>query len=185
MKYSEEEIECYTNILKNLNDGLDIYTPILEKIPLKKPKRISCENCGNKHFFKDCGFRFCNKCFVSIGRVFIKDYTTKDRCHFQKKSIYNRSYHIQNRLDEIRKKYDLDIKPEVYFKLKSDLEKLNRKINKINLKHERKRMINISYVIKKILKKYDKHEAKKIKLNISDDTMDFYDDWFETFQTKQ
>ena len=185
MKYSEEEIECYTNILRNLHDGLNIYTPILENVPLKKTKRISCENCGNKHFFKDQGFRFCNKCFVSIGRVFIKDYTTKDRCHFQKKSVYNRSYHIQNRLDEIRKKYHLNIIPEVYFKLKTDLEKLDRKMNKINLKHERKRMINISYIIKKILEKYDKHEADKIELNISDDTLYFYYDWFETFQAKQ
>ena len=136
-------------------------------------------------FSKIKAFRFCNKCFVSIGRVFIKDYTTKDRCHFQKKSVYNRSYHIQNRLDEIRKKYDSDIKPEVYLKLKSDLEKLDRKINKINLKHERKRIINISYIIKKILEKYVKHEAEKIEINISDDTLDFYDDWFETFQAKQ
>ena len=77
---------------------------------------------------------------------------------------------------EIRKKYDLDIKPEVYFKLKSDLEKVDRKINKINLKHERKRMINISYIIKKILEKYDQHEADKIKLNISEDTTELYDD---------
>ena len=182
MTYTKEEIERYTNILKNLNDGLNIYTPIRNSIPLKKPKKISCENCGNKHFFKDNGLRFCNKCFISIGRVFIKDYTSKDRCHFQKKSIYNRSYHIQNRLDEITQKYDLDIKPEVYFKLKADLENLDRKINKINQEHERKRMINISYVIKKILKKYDKQEAKKIKLNIADDTKYEYDDWFKTFQ---
>ena len=185
MKYTEEEIDCYTNILRNLHDGLGIYTPILENIPLKKTKRISCENCGNKRFFKDCGFRFCNKCFVSIGRVLKEDYTTKDRCHFQKKSIYNRSYHIQNRLDEIIKKYDLNIEPEVYFKVKVDFEKLDRKINLINLKHERKRMINISYLTKKILEKYDKHEADKIELNISDDTLDFYDNWFDTFQAKQ
>ena len=39
MTYSEEEITCYTNILKNLNDGLDIYTPILENIPLTTPKK--------------------------------------------------------------------------------------------------------------------------------------------------
>ena len=182
MTYTKEEIERYTNILKNLNDGLNIYTPIRNSIPLKKTKRISCENCGNKHFLKDNGLRFCNKHFISIGRVFIKDYTSKDRCHFQKKSIYNRSYHIQNRLDETTKKYDLDIKPEVYFKLKADLENLDRKINEINQEHERKRMINISYVIKKILKKYDKQEAKKIKLNIGDDTKYEYDDWFKTFQ---
>ena len=183
MTYTKEEIERYTNILKNLNDGLNIYTPIHNTIPLKKPKKISCENCGNKHFFKDSGLRFYNKCFVSIGRVFIKDYTSKDHCHFQKKSSYNRSYHLQNRLDEITKKYDLDIKLEVYFKLKADLENLDRKINKINQEHERKRMINISYVIKKILKKYDEQEAKKIKLNIGDDTKYEYDVWLKTFQT--
>ena len=79
----------------------------------------------------------------------------------------------------------MDIKPEVYFKLKSDLEKLDRKINTINLKHERKRMINISYLIKRILGKYDTCEADKIELNISDETLEFYDDWFETFQAKQ
>ena len=171
MVYSEEEIECYTNILKT--------------IPLKKPKRISCKNCGNnKHFFKERGLRYCNKCFC-YWPTFIKDYTSKDRCHFQHKSIYNRSYHIKNRLEEIITKYNLDIEPEAYFNLKSDLEKLDRKINAINLKHERKRMINITYLIKQILEKYDEWEADKIELNISDDTLDEYEDWFETFQAKQ
>ena len=182
MTYTEEEITCYTNILKNLNDGLGIYTPILDNIPIKTPEKVTCEICGNTRFFKDCGFRFCNKCFHSIGRVFIKDYTAKDRCHFQKKSVYRISYHLQNRLDEIRKKYNLNIEPEVYFKLKSDLEKLDKKINTINLKHERKRMINITYLIKRILDKYDDCEADKIELNISDEILEFYCDWFETFQ---
>ena len=107
--YSEEEIIQYTNILKNINDGLDVYTPVLDNhIPLKIPEKVSCENCGNTHFFKDHGFRYCNKCFYSIGRVFIKDFTSKDRCHFQKKSVYKRSYHYQNKLEEISKKYNLD-----------------------------------------------------------------------------
>ena len=182
MTYTKDEIECYTNILKNLNDGLNIYIPILDNLPRKKPEKASCKNCGNKHFFKDNGLLICNKCFCVITRCFIKDYNSKDRCHFQKKSIYNRSYHIDNRLVEITKKYDLDIKPEVYFKLKEDLRNLDRKINKINQEHERKRMINISYIIKKFLKKYDKQEAKKI-LNIGDDTKHEYDVWFKTFQS--
>ena len=29
MTYSEEEITPYTNILQNLNNGLDVYTPVL------------------------------------------------------------------------------------------------------------------------------------------------------------
>ena len=86
-------------------------------------------------------------------------------------------------MDEITKKYDLDIKPEVYFKLKEDLRNLDGKINNLNKEHERKRMINISYIIKKILKKYDKQEAKKIKLNIGEDTKHKYDVWFKNFQS--
>ena len=182
MTYTEEEITRYTNILKNLNGN--IYTPILENIPIKKPEKLSCNNCGNTHFFKERGLRYCKKCF-HYWSCFIKDYTAKDRCHFQKKSVYKRSYHLQNRLDEIRKKYRLNIEPEDYFKVKSDLEKLDRKINVINLKHERKRMINISYLIKRILEKYDDYEADKIELNISDETLEFYDDWFETFQANK
>ena len=70
MTYSEEEITQYTNILRNFNDGLDVYTPVLDNhIRLKTPEKLSCENCGNTHFFKDHGFRYCNKCFHSIGRV--------------------------------------------------------------------------------------------------------------------
>ena len=84
MGYSEEEITQYTNILRNFEDGLDVYTPLLdEHIPPKILQKLSCENCGNTHFFKDHGFRYCNKCFYSIGRVFIKDFSSKDRCHLQ------------------------------------------------------------------------------------------------------
>ena len=88
-------------------------------------------------------------------------------------------------MDEIRQKYDLDIKPEVYFKLKSDLEKIDKALNTINIKYERKRLINISYLIKIILGEYDKTEADKIELKISDKTLNFYDNWFETYQAIQ
>ena len=183
MFYSEEEITQYPNILKNFNDGKNIYSPILENIPLKTPEKVSCENCGNTHFFKDHGFRYCNKCFHSIGRVFIKDFTSRDRCHFQKKSVYKRTYHYQNKLEEIRQKYGLDLRPEVHLKLRSDLEKIDKALNKINEKYERKRLINITYLIKRILGEYDKNEADKIQLKLSDKTLKFYGDWFETHKT--
>ena len=39
MTYSEEEITQYTNILQNFNDGLDVYTPVLDNhIPPKFQK---------------------------------------------------------------------------------------------------------------------------------------------------
>ena len=162
---------------------MNVYSPILENIPLKIPEKVSCENCGNTHFFKDHGFRYCNKCFYSIGRVFIKDFTSRDRCHFQKKSVYKRSYHYENKLEEISEKYGLDLRPEIHLKLKSDLEKIDKVLNKINEKYERKRLINISYLIKRILSDYDKNEADKIQLKLSDKTLKLYDDWYKTYES--
>ena len=186
MTYSEEEIKKYLNILRNFNDGIDVYTPVLDKhIPLKIPEKVSCENCGNTHFFKDHGFRYCNKCFYSVGRVFIKDFTSKDCCHFQKKSVYKRSYHYQNKLEEISKKYNLDIRPEFHYKLRLDLEKIDNKLNKINDTYKRKRLINITYLIKRILSEYDKTEADKIQLKLSDKTLKFYDNWYKTYESFQ
>ena len=165
MTYSEEEIKKYLNI--------------------KIPEKVSCENCGNTHFFKDHGFRYCSNCFYFVGRVFIKDVTSKDRCHFQKKSVYKRSYRYQNKLEEISKKYNLDIRPEAHYKLRLDLEKIDKKLNKINDTYQRKRLINITYLIKRILSEYDKSEADKIQLKRSDKTLKFYDDWYKTYESFQ
>ena len=174
MTYSEEEITQYLSILKNFNEGKDVYTPVLDKhIPLKIPEKVSCENCGN------------TKCFYSVGRVFIKDFTSKDRCHFQKKSVYKRTYHYQNKLEEISKKYNLDIRPEVHYKLRLDLEKIDNSLNKINDRYKRKRLINITYLIKRMLGEYDKSEADKIQLKLSDKTLKFYDDWYKTYESFQ
>ena len=131
MTYSEEEIKKYLSILQNFEDGLDVYTSIRDKyIPSKIPQKVSCEICGNTQFFKDKGFRYCNKCFYSLGRVFIKDFTSKDRCHFQNKSIYKRAYHYQNKIDEISKKFDLEITPEIYNRLWLKLKKIDHVIEK-------------------------------------------------------
>ena len=60
----------------------------------------------------------------------------------------------------------MDIRPEVHYKLRLDLEKIENKLNKINDTYQRKRLINITYLIKRILSEYDKSEADKIQLNI-------------------
>ena len=76
----------------------------------------------------------------------------------------------------------MDYKPEVYLKLKSDLEKIDKAINTINIQYGRKRLIKISYLIKRILGEYDTHEADKIELSISDKTLNFYNNWYETYK---
>ena len=182
MTYSEEEIKKYLSILQNFKDGLDVYTPVRDKhIPSKLPQNVSCENCGNTHFFKDKGFRYCNKCFYSVGRVFIRDFTSKDHHYFQKKSIYKRAYHYQNKIEEISKKCNLVIRPEVYHKLKLDLQKIDKVTDKNNEKWKRKRLINITYLFKRVLSEYNKTEADKIQFNISKKTLKFYDEWYDSY----
>ena len=75
--------------------------------------------------------------------------------------------------------------PEVHCKLRLDLEKIDNKLNKINDTYERKRLINITYLIKRIFSEYDKSEADKIQLKLSDKTLKFYDDWYKTYESFQ
>ena len=77
------------------------------------------------------------------------------------------------------------MRPEVHLKLKSDLEKIDMKLNKINDQYKRKRLINISYLIKRILGEYDKSEADKIQLKLPDKTLKFYDNWYKTYESFQ
>ena len=139
MTYSEGEIQKYLNILKNCRDGLNIISPVKdEHIPPK------CENCGNTHFFKDGGFRYCKKCFYSVGRVFIKEITFKDRCCFRQKCFYKREYHYQNKIEEINKKFGLEMTSNEKYELLLKLQKIDKVMEKNNEKLKRKRLINIT-----------------------------------------
>ena len=70
------------------------------------------------------------------------------------------SCYYQNKIEEISKKCNLEITTEVYHKLRLKLLKV---IETIKEKYGRKRVFNISYVIKRVLRKYDKTEADKIQ----------------------
>ena len=118
MTYLEEEIQKYLSILQNFKDGLNIISSVKdENIPPKTPERVSCENCGNTHFFKDGGFRYFKKCFYSVGRVFIKEVTFKDRCCFTQKCVYKREYHYQNKIEEINRTFGLEMSSQEKFEL--------------------------------------------------------------------
>ena len=162
MSYSEEEIQKYLNILQNYKDSLNVVSSIQDTIPPKTPENVSCENCGNVHFFKDGGFRYCKKCFYSVGRVFIKEMNFKDRCCFRQKSIYKREYHYQNKIEEINRNFGLKMSSQEQFELLLKLQKIDKVLEKINEKWKRKRLINITYWIKRVLSEYDKTRADKM-----------------------
>ena len=70
------------------------------------------------------------------------------------------SYYYQNKIEEISKKCNLEITAEVYHKLRL---KLQKAIEKIKEKYGRKRVFNISYVIKRALRNMIKYKQVKYK----------------------
>ena len=71
------------------------------------------------------------------------------------------------------------------YELLLKLQKIDKVIEKINEKCKRKRMINISYVIKRVLDEYDKIRADKIQLNLSEKVLKSYDEWYDEYKKTQ
>ena len=124
-------------------------------------------------------------CFHSVGRVFIKEVNFKDRCCFRQKCIYKREYHYQNKIEEINRNFGLEMSSQEKFELLLKLQKIDKVMEKINENWKRKRFINITYLIKRVLSEYDKTRADKIQLHLSEKILKFYDEWYDHFQKTQ
>ena len=185
MTYSEEEIKKYLSILQNFKDGLNVYSVREEYIPPKTPLKASSENFGNTHFFKDKDIRYCNKCFYSVGRVFVNEINFRNRCCFKQKSNYKREYHYQNKIDEINENFNLEMSADETSELMLKLQKIDKVIEKINEKWKRKRLINISYLIKRVLSEYDKTRVDIIQLHLCEKILKFYDEWYDSYKKTQ
>ena len=182
MTYSEEEIQKYLHIRQSYKDTFNnTYLISQDTIPLKPPEKVSCNNCDNTHFINHNGYRYCNKCFHSIGHILgYNEITESDRCCFYQKSIYKRDYHYQNKIEDTNMKFDFKMSSNEKYELLLNLRKLdNAVMKKTNEKWKRKRLINITYLIKKFLSEYDNSKAKKIKLNLFEKILNFYNDWYD------
>ena len=171
MTYTEEEIEKYLEILNNYNKPMKQITP-----------NSKCPNCPNtEHFTIDSGYKICDECGTLNGHVLglfdLKDF---DRLHYRKKSVYHRKYHYEKKVNQISKIINLndDEKCELYDRLiKID----NRIMEKLNKQYFRKRMININYLTKKLLEEMGCEKYKLIELKISSQTLEIYDQWWNSY----
>ena len=110
MSYTEDQIQKYLEILHK-------YT----KKPVEKVIKNKCCNCQNSECFTiDSGYKICDYCGAAIGHVLgfydVKDY---DRLYFRKKSIYQRKYHYEKKVNQVSKIINLtdEQKYELYNKL--------------------------------------------------------------------
>lgn len=167
MQFSQEEIDEYIGILKKYE------TPK----PKEKPR---CE-----HQLKDNripGFLICEKCGVVIRKI---EHTSSDndynRCHFKKKSVYDRRYHFEKKVNQVINKFNLNLKGKTINKLYEILYKINdeKVIDKMRKEFERKRLINTEFIIKKILEILKPREANKIEIKNLPKTLELYKQWWK------
>ena len=110
MIYSEEEIQNYMKIIHS-------YTKPPEKETSRKTK---CWNCQETDFDFVSGFKLCVNCGSQNEHVLgFFDKKEFDRLYFRKKSVYQRKYHYEKKVNQISKRLKLteDEKYDLYHKL--------------------------------------------------------------------
>ena len=174
MNYTEEEIKKYLDILHNYK---------LEREKKVFSRIYKCKGCSNTESFSSySGYNMCNECGTLNGHILgqfdLKDF---DRLYYRKKSIYHRKYYYDKKVNKISKLINLtdEQKYELYSRL---LQIDNNIMKKINNQYFRKRMINITYVIKNFLEEMECENYKNIEIKISPKILEIYDKWWESYK---
>ena len=177
MSYSEDQIKNHLEILHN-------YT---SNPPEESNLKAKCSNCENSSSFTiDCGYKICEECGVANGHV-LGFYDNKDheRLFYRKKSVYQRKYYYEKKVNKIYTSINLTNKQNN--KLLIKLMKIdNRTTEILNDLYKRKRMISIEYLIKNLLKEMEGESSKASKLiylNISPQTLDNYENWWVSYKS--
>ena len=174
MIYTEDQIKKYLEILHN-------YT----KKPVEElSRKTKCWNCQNtEFFFIHLGYKVCDYCNGLNGHVLgFYDVKDCDRLYFRKKSIYQRKYHYQKKVNQVSKRINLtdEQKYELYNKLMTID---NHVMEILNKQYCRKRMISIFYLIKKLLEEMGCEKYKLVYLKISPQTLENYEKWWDSYKS--
>ena len=178
MSYTEEEIKKYLDILHNYKVERQGVIGGTVGSPISK-----CPNCSNtEHFTIDSGYKICDECGTLNGHILglfdLKDF---DWLHYRKKSMYHRKYHYEKKVNQISKLINLN--DEQKCELYDRLIKIDNYIMEIlNKQYFRKRMININYLVKKILEEMRCEKYKLIVLKISPQTLEIYEQWWTSYK---
>ena len=107
MIYKEDQIKNYLEILHNYTSK-----PI-EESNLK----AKCSNCENRESFTiDYGYKICDECGVANGHVLgFYDIKDCDRLYYRKKSVYQRKYHYEKKVNQISKRINLSNEQKLFF----------------------------------------------------------------------
>ena len=169
--HSEEEIKKYLDILHNYSNQQDITV-------------AGCKNCQESDCFSIySGYKICESCGCLNGHVSgYYDKKDNNRLHFRKKSIYQRKYHYDKKVNQVSKRLQLtdDEKYDLYNKL---MLIDNHVMEILNKQFCRKRMISIFYLIEKILEEMGNENYKLVYVKISRQTLENYEKWWANYKS--
>ena len=174
MCYTEDQIKKYLDILNNYKN-LSVED---------EGGKVKCWNCQNSEcFFIHLGYNICDYCGAANGHVLgyydVKDY---DRLHFRKKSIYQRKYHYEKKVNQVSKR--LHLTDEQKYSLYNKLMAIDNHVMEIlNKQYCRKRMISVFYLIKKLLEEMGNEKYKLVYLKISKQTLENYEKWWDSYKS--
>ena len=175
MVYTDEEIQKYIGILNKYNNSI--------KEEGETPHQFQCWNCQSVDFFVETGYYICESCGAGNGYVLgYYDLREYDRFHYHRKSICHRKHHCEKKVKEISKRLSLCDEEEycLYNKL---MEIDQETISKLNKHFNRKRMINIFYLIKKCLEEIGCEKYHQVGLKISKQTLENCEKWWECYKS--
>ena len=176
MSYSEEEINKYLSILHN-------YKVENEGVKNKKVGSPICKGCKNTLSFSIYyGLKICDECGTSNGHVLgYFDQKDLDRLYYRKKSIYHRKYYYEKKINKISK--IINLTDEEKYELFSRLINIdNHTIKIINKQYYRNRLININYLIKKILEDMGCEKYKLFTIKINQQSLNNYEKWWKSYK---
>jgi len=135
--------------------------------PIRKYEKC----CENMKVIKTIDDEVCIKC----GQMFPYDYVKpfidfyENRHLYHKKSYYIRKYHIENTINRIIRNYKINMDGEVRQKIFRIFNLINDITPKLN--NGRKRMVDIKFMIRKILKLMEVKSYYKIPISKSKKTL--------------
>ena len=189
MAYTKDQIKEYTEIFLKYKKQLEepllkeerIYTTCVNRDCITNQQQQE-EEPQPPEFYIESGFYMCESCDSLNGRALgyydLKEY---DRFHYRKKSIYQRKYHYENKVKDISKRLALT-DDEQYCLYNKLMEIEEKTIDEINEHFNRKRMISVFYLIKKLLEEMGCEKYKQIGLKISKETFANYEKWWEYYK---
>lgn len=170
-------MNCDVNVHDYLKEDGEIICPFcgIQLGDVLVTEEVCCENMN---LIKDNGANVCGSCGSVHGYDLVNEYIDfyDNMYQIRRKSVYHREYHLRNRIDFLSSKNEVQITfkdKEKIIRIFCDIDKILPQIN-----GNRKRMINIDFILKKIYKMMDIQE-KYIKITKSKKTLAFYEKYWK------